>query len=112
MGSPSDGVDRYGSAVLDRKRDPEVERGEERARPAAPAPPVQVGTLGWASAVGNQAVARAAASRAGIAREVAEEEAPEAEAEAEAGAEADVGEEGAEAEAEAVPEDLPEELPE
>ena len=94
------GVDRYGSAVLDRKRDPEVERGEEKARPAAPAPPVQVGTLGWASAVGNQAVARAAASRATVAREEAEEEVPEVE------------EEAPEAEAEPVPEELPEELPE
>jgi hypothetical protein len=86
--------------VLDRKRDPEVERGEEKARPAAPAPPVQVGTLGWASAVGNQAVARAAASRATVAREEAEEEVPEVE------------EEAPEAEAEPVPEELPEELPE
>ena len=86
--------------MLDRKRDPEVERGEEKARPAAPAPPVQVGTLGWASAVGNQAVARAAASRATVAREEAEEEVPEVE------------EEAPEAEAEPVPEELPEELPE
>jgi hypothetical protein len=101
------GVDRYGSAVLDRKRDPEVERGEEQARPAAPAPPLQVGTLDWASAVGNQAVARAAASRATLAREeVAEEEAPEAEAEA-------GGEMEEEGESEApAPEELPEELPE
>jgi hypothetical protein len=89
--------------VLDRKRDPEVERGEDKARPAAPAPPLQVGTPAWASAVGNQAVARAAASRASIAREEAEEEAPEAEAEA-----------GPEAEEEELPaaEELPEELPE
>lgn len=83
-------------AVLDRKRDPEVERGEEKARPAAPAPPLQVGTLDWASAVGNQAVARAAASRATVAREEAEEEAPEEE----------------ETEADVTPEELPEELPE
>ena len=99
------GVDRYGSPVLDRKRDPEVERGEEKARTAAPAPPLQVGTRDWASAVGNQAVARAAASRATLAREeVAEEEAPEAEAEA-------GGEMEEEGEAPA-PEELPEELPE
>ncbi len=98
-----------------------LERGEERARPAAPAPPLQAGTLGWASAVGNQAVARAAASRTSVAREVAEEEAPEAEAEAEAGAEAEpeVGAEaegpeaeGAEAEGAEGLGELPEELPE
>ena len=82
--------------MLDRKRDPEVERGEEKARVPAPAPPLQVGTLGWASAVGSQAVARAAASRATVAREEAEEEAPEAESEGE----------------EASMEELPEELPE
>jgi|SRR3954471_16134903 hypothetical protein len=98
-------VDRYGCAVLDRKRDPEAERGEEQARPAVPAPPLQPGTLGWASAVGNQAVARVAASRAALAREeVAEEEAPEAEAQA-------GGEMEEEGEAPA-PEELPEELPE
>jgi hypothetical protein len=92
--------------VLDRKRDPEVERsGEERARPATPAPPLTVGTLGWASAVGNQAVARAAASRATVAREEAELEEPEAETE-EAPPEM-----AAEAEGPAV-EELPEELPE
>ncbi|MDA0164331.1 hypothetical protein OM076_28935 [Solirubrobacter ginsenosidimutans] len=92
--------------MLDRRRDPEVERsGEERARPAAsPAPPLKAGTLGWASAVGNQAVARAAASRAVVAREEdgLEAEGPEAEAEA-------PGE--TEAEGPAV-EELPEELPE
>src|SRR4051795_6609430 len=69
---------RYGCAVVDRERDPEVQRGEERARPAAPAPPLQVRTRDWASAMGNQAVARAASSRATLAREE-EEEAPEAE---------------------------------
>ena len=91
-------------AVLDRRRDPEVERsGEERARPAAtPAQPLTVGTLGWASAVGNQAVARAAASRAAVAREADELEAEEAESEAPA---------ETEAEGPAV-EELPEELPE
>jgi hypothetical protein len=92
-------------AVLDRWRDPEVERsGEERARPATSAPPLTVGTLGWASAVGNQAVARAAASRAGVAREEAapelETEEPEAEAAEETEAEGSAAEE------------LPEELPE
>jgi hypothetical protein len=106
------GVDRYGSHVLDRRRDPEAERGEHRARPATPAPPLQFGTLGWASAVGNQAVARAA--RAGLAREVAEEEPTELDTTPE-------GDVGAEAppEMEAEPEsegpaleDLPEELPE
>jgi hypothetical protein len=92
--------------VLDRKRDPEVERsGEERARPATPAPPLTVGTRGWASAVGNQAVARAAASRTTVAREEAELEEPEAEAE-EAPPEM-----AAEAEGPTV-EELPEELPE
>jgi hypothetical protein len=98
--------------VLDRKRDPKVERGEERARTPAPAPPLQVGTLGWASAVGNQAVARAA--RAGVAREVAEEEPAELDAapEADAGAEA-APELEAQPEAEGPAlEDLPEELPE
>jgi hypothetical protein len=92
--------------VLDRKRDPEVERsGEERARPATPAPPLTVGTLGWASAVGNQAVARAAASRSTLAREDAELEAPEAETEEGA------AETAAEPEGPAL-EELPEELPE
>src|SRR3954452_13632971 len=97
------GDDRYGCAVLDRKRDPEAERDEAQARRAAPAPPLQAGTLGWASAVGNQAVARAAASRATLAREEgAEEEAPEAEP---------AGEMEEEGEAPA-PEELPEDLPE
>jgi hypothetical protein len=95
------------SAVLDRRRDPDVERsGEERARPAStPAPPLTAGTLGWASAVGNQAVARAAAARASVAREADELESEEPESEAEA-----PGEE-MEAEGPAV-EELPEELPE
>jgi hypothetical protein len=93
------------SAVLDRRRDPEVERsGEERARPA-PAPPLTAGTLGWASAVGNQAVARAAAARAMVARDADELETEEPESEAEA------PEEETEAEGPAV-EELPEELPE
>jgi hypothetical protein len=92
--------------VLDRKRDPEVERsGEERARPATPAPPLTVGTLGWASAVGNQAVARAAAARTSVAREEAELEEPEAETE-EAPPELAAEPEGPAAE------ELPEELPE
>jgi hypothetical protein len=87
--------------VVDRERDPEVQRGEERARPAAPAPPLQVGTRDWASAVGNQAVARAASSRATLAREE-EEEAPEAEP----------GDELEEDGAAPAPEELTEELPE
>ncbi|HEY6889041.1 MAG TPA: hypothetical protein VI300_14715 [Solirubrobacter sp.] len=92
--------------MLDRRRDPEVQRsGEERARPAvAPAPPLTAGTLGWASAVGNQAVARAAASRAVVARDAEEPELEGEEAEAEAPEET-------EAEGPAV-EELPEELPE
>ena len=61
--------------MLDRRREQDVERHEERARPQQPAPALQFGTLGWASAMGNQAVAR-------LAREPAEEEVP-AEAEAE-----------------------------
>jgi hypothetical protein len=94
-------------AVLDRKRDPEVERsGEERARPATPAPPLTVGTLGWASAVGNQAVARAAASRTAVAREEAEPELEGEESEAEAEAPGETEAEGPAAE------ELPEELPE
>jgi hypothetical protein len=100
-------IDRYGFAVLDRRRDPEVEHGgKERARPAVtPAPPLTVGTLGWASAVGNQAVARAAASRTAVAREEAELEEPEAEIE-EAPPEMEAEPGGPAAE------ELPEELPE
>ena len=111
---------RYGFSVLDHRREQDVQRQEERARPQQPAPALQFGTLGWASAMGNQAVAR-------IARETAEEEIP-AEAEA-AAAEAmppelleEPGAEPAGAEpaaaagpeverAQGIPEDLPEELP-
>jgi hypothetical protein len=53
------------------------EREEDRAtatRPPEPAPPEPVGALDWASAMGNQAVAR-------LARQAVEMEAPEAEAE-------------------------------
>jgi hypothetical protein len=93
--------------VLDHRREQDVERQQERARAPQPAPALQFGTLGWASAVGNQAVAR-------IARQPADElEGAEAEAEepleADA-AEAELGEE-AESEAEMIPDDLPDELP-
>ena len=89
--------------MLDRRRESEYERDEQRARPQEPAPPLQLGTLGWASAVGNQAVAR-------LARQTAEEEAPEAEAEAAPGPE--TMEEGPEAEGdESEAEELPYELP-
>lgn len=109
--------------MLDHRREQDVERQQERARPPQPAPPLQFGTLGWASAMGSQAVAR-------IARQPVEElEAPEAEAEpaadAEIGAEAEIAPEGGEAEAaegseaeaaesegEMIPDDLPDELPE
>jgi hypothetical protein len=88
--------------VPDRRRESEYEREEQGSRPPEPAPPLQVGTLDWASAVGNQAVAR-------LARQTAEE----APAEAEAAAEPEMGEEAPEAEAEEpVPEELPDELPE
>ena len=58
------------------------EREEDRAagvRPPEPAPPeaVRAGSLDWASAIGNQAVAR-------LARQAMEHEASEAEAESEA----------------------------
>jgi hypothetical protein len=107
--------------VLDHRREQDVERQQERARPPQPAPALQFGTLGWASAMGSQAVAR-------IARQPVEEleapeaeaqeaEAPEAAADAEIGAEAELAPEGPEAEApesegEMIPDDLPDELPE
>ena len=100
---------RYGSSVLDHRREQETERRQHRERPKEPAPALQFGTLGWASAVGNQAVAR-------IARQPVEE-AEELEAEApaddlEAGAlEPEEGEE-VESEAETIPDDLPDALPE
>ena len=106
--------------MLDHRREQESERQEERARPQQPAPALQFGTPVWASAMGNQAVAR-------LARQAAEEEEVPAEAEAaaaeamppelleEPGAEA-AGEPaaaaGPEVEGEGgIPEDLPEELP-
>ena len=92
--------------MLDRRRESEYERDEQRARPPEPAPPLQVGTLGWASAVGNQAVAR-------LARQTTEQEPPEDEAEAGAGVEPGVEDERPEAEGEApAAEELPDELPE
>ena len=80
--------------MLDRRRAPGPEHDDVRPRVTAPPPaPVRGGSLAWASAVGNHAVAR-------LAREAAEEEehseSPEAEAE-----EADVP----------ALEDLPDELP-
>jgi hypothetical protein len=75
------------------------EESVTRADPPSPAPAVVPGSLAWASAVGNQAVARMAAEY---------EEAPE-EAEAPEG-EAQEGE-APEAEAPEADEDEPEELP-
>ncbi len=106
------------SSVLDHRREQDAERQQGRERPKQPTPALQFGTRDWASAVGNQAVAR-------IARQPVEEleeaeaesavaEAPADEAEAgmaPEGAEAEVGEE-AESEAEMIPDDLPDELPE
>jgi len=106
--------------VLDHRREQDAERKQGRVRPKQPTPALQFGTRDWASAVGNQAVAR-------IARQPVDEvEAAEAETEsavaeapldaAEAGmapegAEAEVGEQ-AESEGEMIPDDLPDELPE
>lgn len=106
------------SSVLDHRRERDAERQQGRERPKQPTPALQFGTRRWASAMGNQAVAR-------IARQPVEEleeaeaesavaEAPVDEAEAgmaPEGAEAEVGEE-AESEAEMIPDDLPDELPE
>ena len=82
--------------MLDRRREQDVER-ERAPRPPEPVPALQVGSLGWASAVGNQAVAR-------LARATAEQEPPAVVEDAP----------GMELEDEDVPalEDLPEELPE
>ena len=52
------------------------ERAERAPRPPEPAPPVQTGSLAWASAVGNQAVQRLA--RQQLARQPEEEEVDEA----------------------------------
>lgn len=98
--------------MLDHRREQDVERRQERERPKAPTPALQFGTLGWASAVGNQAVARIARQPVEETEEV-EAEAAEAPLEGlEAGAlEPEAGEE-AESEAEMIPDDLPDELPE
>ncbi len=53
--------------MLDRTREQEAEPGAERARRPEPAAPLQFRTPAWASAMGNQAVAR-------LARQAAEEE--------------------------------------
>jgi hypothetical protein len=86
--------------VLDHRRERQAELQQERERPKVPAPALQFGTLGWASAVGNQAVAR-------IARQPVEEaEAPGDELEP-AAMEPEAGEA-----AEMIPDELPDELPE
>jgi hypothetical protein len=86
--------------VLDRRREQEDERSEARAPTPAPAPPLRFGTLPWASAVGNQAVAR-------LARQSAGEELP-----VEAVVDAELTSEPEAAVDEPALEDLPEELPE
>lgn len=83
--------------MLDRRRENETEHDERRPRQPEPAPPLQVGTPQWASAVGNQAVAR-------LARQTAEEEQPEAEPDESMEPEAESEEEPVEAEAEELPE--------
>ena len=60
--------------MLDRRREQEAEPGAERARRPEPAAPLQFRTPAWASAMGNQAVAR-------LARQAAEEEGLETESE-------------------------------
>ncbi len=77
--------------MLDRRREQEAEPGAERARRPEPAAPLRFRTPAWASAMGNQAVAR-------LAREAAEEEALETESE--------IAEDGL------ALDELPEELPE
>jgi hypothetical protein len=108
------------SSVLDHRREQDAERQQGRERPKQPTPALQFGTRGWASAMGNQAVARIARQpveeleEAEAETESAVAEAPVDEAEAgmaPEGAEAEVGEE-AESEAEMIPDDLPDELPE
>ena len=54
--------------MLDRRREQESEPGAERARRPEPAAALQFRTPAWASAMGNQAVAR-------LARQAAEEDA-------------------------------------
>ena len=107
--------------MLDHRREQDAERQQGRERPKQPTPALQFGTRDWASAVGNQAVARIARQpveeleEAEAETESAVAEAPVDEAEAAgmapAGAEAEMGEE-AESEAEMIPDDLPDELPE
>src|SRR5215210_4702721 len=72
----------------DGRRDHEEQVGET-AEPPAPTPAVSPGSLAWASAVGNQAVARLASTQS-VAREPAEEE-EEAEEEVEAPAPEEAG---------------------
>ena len=55
------------SSVLDHRRERDAERQQGRERPKQPTPALQFGTRDWASAMGNQAVAR-------LARQAAEEE--------------------------------------
>jgi hypothetical protein len=55
------------------------EQAVETAEPPAPAPAVTPGSLAWASAVGNHAVARMASTRS-VAREPVEEDEEETEA--------------------------------
>ena len=75
--APRAGV--YGRAIMEHSR----EREEERAtsvRPPEPAPPeaVRAGSLDWASAIGNQAVARLARQTLGHEESESESEAEEA----------------------------------
>jgi hypothetical protein len=80
----------YGWPVLQRSRQPEEAREDERARRAAPAPALRFGSREWASAMGSAAVARiarqATAEEAVEEPPVAESEAPAPEPEAEADA--------------------------
>ena len=87
--------------MLDRSHETEAERGATRARPPEPAPPLQFGTLGWASAMGNSAVARIARQSVDAPPELALEEDAGAMLEPEDGAEPGLA-----------IEELPEELPE
>ena len=67
----------YGRATMDLSREREEDRAATTRPPEpAPAPPEHAGSLEWASAVGNQAVAR-------LARQAMEPELEETEAEAE-----------------------------
>ncbi len=101
---------------MDRYRVSQDERALARARKPEPPAPVRAGSLEWASAVGNAAVARLARQTATAEPEAAapeEVEAPESESsEAAAGPEtADAA--GAEAAGAALdPDAMPDELPE